>query len=101
MLTAAPLAYGTHAQDAVISSELVFISHANILAVEVLCGGLLMYRTWLSPHGCRGYPITVEISPFHSSYERGCQEKRFLPAPRRDASHGRKEVWREICRGGL
>jgi hypothetical protein len=26
-----------------------------------------------------------EKSLFHSSYERGCQEKRLLPAPRRDA----------------
>src|ERR1035438_3569555 len=25
------------------------------------------------------------ISPFHSSYERGCQEKKILPAPREDA----------------
>jgi hypothetical protein len=29
--------------------------------------------------------VTVEISPLHSSYERGCQEKILLPAPRRDA----------------
>ncbi len=26
-----------------------------------------------------------EISPYHSSYERGCQEKTFPPAPREDA----------------
>src|SRR5580693_10656882 len=40
-------------------------------------------------------------SPLHSSYERGCQEKRVLPAPRRDAgvltyiqpSHSRKGDW--------
>jgi hypothetical protein len=30
-------------------------------------------------------PIIVEKSPLHSSYERGCQEKTFLPAPREDA----------------
>ena len=27
----------------------------------------------------------VVTSPLHSSYERGCQEKRLLPAPGRDA----------------
>src|ERR1022692_4227513 len=29
--------------------------------------------------------IVVETSRFHSSYERGCQEKKILPAPREDA----------------
>jgi hypothetical protein len=29
--------------------------------------------------------IVVEISRFHSSYEKGCQEKKLLPAPLRDA----------------
>src|ERR1700694_656904 len=36
-----------------------------------------------------GKPETMAVvggtSPLHSSYERGCQEKRLLPAPRRDA----------------
>src|SRR5580693_5370006 len=44
--------------------------------------------------------VVVEKSP-HSSYKRGCQEKRLLPAPRRDAggvtyiqpSHSRKGDW--------
>src|SRR5271167_2779464 len=45
--------------------------------------------------------VTVVKSPLHSSYERGCQEKRLLPAPGRDAgvvtciqpSHSRKGDW--------
>ena len=32
-----------------------------------------------------GVPIVGEESPFHSSYERGCQEKKLLPAPLGDA----------------
>jgi hypothetical protein len=54
------LADGTGARDAVISAELVFIGHANILSVEVLCGGLHVYRTWRSSQGLSGHPITVE-----------------------------------------
>jgi hypothetical protein len=52
------LAYGTDAQDSVISAELVFIGHSNILTVEVLCGGLHTYRTWLSRQGLRGHAMT-------------------------------------------
>jgi hypothetical protein len=29
--------------------------------------------------------VTVETMPSHSSYERGCQERKLLPAPRGDA----------------
>ena len=48
------LAYGTDARDAVISAELVFIDHANILTVEVLCGDRHTYRTLLSRQGLCG-----------------------------------------------
>jgi len=29
--------------------------------------------------------LNGEVSPLHSSYERGCQEKKLLPAPGEDA----------------
>src|SRR5258708_32866379 len=32
--------------------------------------------------------LVGEKSPSHSSYEKGCQEKKFLPAPLRDAGVG-------------
>src|ERR1700690_530938 len=59
---------------------------------------------WGGGRCCRqagSYPSVGEKSPLHSSYERGCQEKRLLPAPRRDAgvvtyiqpSHSRKGDW--------
>ena len=31
------------------------------------------------------HPVVVEKSRFHSSYEKGCQVKKLLPAPLRDA----------------
>src|ERR1022692_1703368 len=38
----------------------------------------------LVTQGSRSFSIG-ETSPLHSSYERGCQEKKILPAPRQDA----------------
>ena len=73
------LADGTDARDSVISAELVFIGHANILTVEVICGGLHTYRTWLFTTGdVGGHPIIVETSPFHLLARKTPKKKRIL-----------------------
>ena len=61
MFATGRLAYGTDARDSVISAELVFIGHANILTVEVLCGGLQSNVAFTT--GVVGRQITVETSP--------------------------------------
>jgi hypothetical protein len=58
----------------VISAELVFIGHANILSVEVLYGGLLTYRPWLSRQVLWVHPITVETCMVRRP---NCKKNRF------------------------
>ena len=53
------LAYGTDARNAVISAELVFICHANILTVEVLCEVPIRVEPGIHDSGGGGHPITV------------------------------------------
>src|ERR1700693_792722 len=41
---------------------------------------------WFAPpKSTRAWEPTLLWNQLHSSYERGCQEKKLLPAPRRDA----------------
>src|ERR1035438_7823225 len=59
---------------------MIATSRAQFIASSLPNAGILLER------GPRRYRSQLaKQSPFHSSYERGCQVKKLLPAPLRDA----------------